>query len=98
MIFKPTYLYIKTHNITGLKYFGKTTRNPQCYNGSGKYWKRHLCIHGNDVTTEILGYYHDKDECQKEALKFSEENDIVSSELWANLKPEDGWRGGDTRN
>jgi hypothetical protein len=23
--FKPTYLYIKTHNITGLKYFGKTT-------------------------------------------------------------------------
>ena len=24
-MFKPTYLYVKTHNKTGLKYFGKTT-------------------------------------------------------------------------
>lgn len=30
--FLPTYLYIKTHNQTGLKYFGKTTKDPFKYN------------------------------------------------------------------
>ena len=34
-----TTLYIKTHKITGLKYFGKTTLNPFTYNGSGSHWK-----------------------------------------------------------
>ena len=29
--FKPTYLYVKTHNVTGLKYFGKTTLNRKRY-------------------------------------------------------------------
>jgi hypothetical protein len=29
-------LYIKTHNTTGMKYLGKTTRNPFKYRGSGK--------------------------------------------------------------
>ena len=86
---KPTYLYIKTHNITGLKYFGKTTNNdPYKYNGSGTYWKRHLNKHGNDVSTEIIGYYTDKEECLNVALKFSKDNDIVKSEEWANLKEE----------
>ena len=27
--FKPTWLYIKQHNTTGLKYFGKTTKDPE---------------------------------------------------------------------
>jgi hypothetical protein len=31
--FKPTWLYIKQHTVTGLKYFGKTTRNPEKYKG-----------------------------------------------------------------
>lgn len=34
-IYKPTYLYIKVHSITGMKYFGKTTKNPIKYDGSG---------------------------------------------------------------
>ena len=40
--YTPSYLYVKTHNVTGLKYFGKTTRNPLTTNGSGVYWKSHI--------------------------------------------------------
>lgn len=85
---KITYLYIKTHKQTGLKYFGKTTQDPIKYQGSGTYWKRHLKIHGYDVTTEILGFYDNEKECKECAIKFSVENDIVNSKEWANLKIE----------
>lgn len=94
--FNPTYLYVKTHNQTGLKYFGKTTKDPMSYPGSGKYWTRHLKTHGSDVTTEIIGYYTDIHLCQEAAEKFSSDNDIVNSSLYANLKPETGIDGGDT--
>lgn len=94
-MFKPTYLYIKTHNITGLKYFGKTTaKDPYKYKGSGTRWRRHLNKHGNDVSTEIIGYYTIKEECLDAAINFSKENDIVESDDWANLKEErldGGW-------
>jgi len=36
--YKPSYLYIKKHNETGLKYFGKTTQDPYTYQGSGTDW------------------------------------------------------------
>jgi len=94
MLFKPTYLYIKTHNITGLKYFGKTTKDPYKYNGSGKYWIKHLRKHGNDVATEVLGYFNSESECKSVAIKFSTENNIVESKSWANLCPESGVDGG----
>ncbi len=94
--FKPTYLYVKTHNQTGLKYFGKTTKDPMSYPGSGKYWTRHLKTHGSDVTTEIIGHYTDIHLCQESAEKFSSDNDIVNSSVYANLKPETGTDGGDT--
>lgn len=94
-MFKPTYLYIKTHNKTGLKYFGKTTsKDPYTYPGSGTYWSRHLKEHGVDISTEILGYYEDKEFCISEAINFSETNDIVNSTEWANLIPENGINGG----
>lgn len=92
--FRPTYLYIKTHNITKLKYFGKTTQDPFVYNGSGTYWKRHLKIHGNDVTTEILGLFVNREVCIRTALEFSKVNKIVESTDWANLKDENGLDGG----
>lgn len=101
--FLPTTLYIKTHNITGLKYFGKTTGDPFKYKGSGKYWLNHLKIHGNDVTTEILGYFLDKDLCEECALNFSKDNDIVNSvneqgkKIWANQIIENGLDGGAAR-
>lgn len=88
-MFKPTYLYVKTHNKTGLKYFGKTTaKDPLKYEGSGVKWKKHLKKHGSDISTEIIGYYTDEQECLEFALKFSIENDIVNSDNWANLKEE----------
>jgi len=100
--FKPTYLYIKTHNITGLKYFGKTTSNPHKYRGSGLYWLAHLRKHGNDVTTEIVGYFDNQLECTKMAQEFSISNNIVkavnedNTKVWANQIIENGTDGGAT--
>jgi len=94
--FYPTYLYIKTHNITGLKYFGKTTKDPNQYRGSGKRWLAHLKKHGDDVSTVILGYYDNASECSSVALKFSIDNQIVESIEWANLMNENGLDGGNT--
>lgn len=94
--FKPTYLYVKTHNVTGLKYFGKTTSNRKRYRGSGHHWVRHIAKHGYDVTTEIVGYFTDQYECMKFALEFSEKHNIVESLEWANERPENGVDGGDT--
>ncbi len=101
--FYPTYLYIKTHNKTGLKYFGKTTKDPFEYRGSGKYWLEHLKIHGNNVSTEIVGFFENKDECMAAALNFSNKHNIVSAlnehnkKVWANQVVENGIDGGATR-
>lgn len=93
--FKPTYLYIKEHSVTGLKYFGKTiSKDPIKYLGSGTYWARHLEKHGKLVNTLWYRLFTDKDELKSYALTFSRENNIVESKEWANLKPEDGLRGG----
>lgn len=94
--FKPTYLYIKQHNITGLKYFGKTVKSdPIKYKGSGKVWLRHINKHGNDVSTLWTQLFTDKEAIVEYATTFSINNDIVKSPDWANLKIEDGlWGGG----
>lgn len=87
--FKATYLYVKTHNKTGLKYFGKTTASdPFAYRGSGTYWKRHIKQHGYDVTTTIIGYFDNEQECLATALAFSAHNNIVASDEWANFRVE----------
>ena len=55
IMFKPTYLYVKTHRITGLQYLGKTSRtDPYSYPGSGKRWRAHLDKHGYDFETKIF--------------------------------------------
>lgn len=84
------YLYVKTHNRTGLKYFGKTTRaNPFKYKGSGIRWRRHLAKHGNDVNTDIISSFEDHERAKEFAIKFSKDNNIVESDDWANLKNEE---------
>jgi hypothetical protein len=94
-IYKPTWLYIKEHNQTGLKYFGKTTKaDPFNYNGSGKYWKRHIKKYGNDVTTVWCQLFLTESELTDYALSFSIKNNIVESNEWANLKLENGLDGG----
>ncbi len=93
--FKPTWLYVKQHNETGLKYFGKTTSSdPIKYPGSGLYWSRHLKAHDDNVSTVWFKLFEDKDELVKYALDFSKSNDIINSTEWANLKNEDGLMGG----
>lgn len=100
-------LYIFTHNITGLKYFGKTKCNFEKtellkYGGSGSYWNNHLKKHGRDISVEIYGIYN-IEEVKEIALKFSRDNNIVSllnesgprkgKKVWANLIPENGIGG-----
>lgn len=91
-----TYLYHKQHKQTGLNYFGKTTKDPQYYRGSGKYWLSHLKKHGNDVATLQVWKFTNINECSKFALEFSFKHNIVESNEWANLRLENGLDGGDT--
>jgi hypothetical protein len=91
----PTYLYIKQHSVTGLKYFGKTTQDPYKYKGSGRYWTSHIKKHGRKLVNTIwVSELYNDTSISKFALSFSELFDIVESIEWANLKPEDGLDGG----
>lgn len=92
---KIIYLYIKQHSITGLKYFGKTTKaNPYSYKGSGKHWLRHLKKHGRKhVETIQVWQFTSIEEASAFALKFSKDNDIINSASWANIIEENGQDG-----
>lgn len=87
----PVHLYVKTHSQTGLKYFGRTSRNPYTYEGSGAYWTRHLQLYGDEnVSTVVVGTFVDEDRLREAALEFSQSNRIDESPEWANLLLEDG--------
>lgn len=89
-----TYLFIKQHKKTGLKYFGKTAKkDPYSYNGSGKYWLRHLKKHGKKLITLKVWQFENIKKCEKFALNFSKNQNIVKSKKWANLKMENGKDG-----
>jgi hypothetical protein len=100
-IFQPTWLMVKRHTKTGLKYLCKTVKHDyEKYLGSGHYWKRHLQKHGKHVETIWARLFTDKDELVEFALFVSEvENicealDINGKKLWANEIPENGLDGG----
>lgn len=85
------YLYVKTHNKTGLKYLGQTAAiDPHKYPGSGVYWKSHLEKHGYDYTTEIIKECQTKDEIKEFGIYYSNLWNILESNEWANLKIEQG--------
>lgn len=87
-------LYLKIHNITGMKYLGYTKRKDyDVYKGSGLYWKRHLKIHGYDVTTKLLGSYSSLEELKENGIKFSKKWNIIENKEFANLKSEEGVSG-----
>ena len=93
--FKPTWLYIKQHNATSLKYFGKTiSKDPYSYKGSGNRWINHLKIHGDNITTLWCKLFTNVDLLVEFATNFSQENNIVKSKDWANLIDENGLDGG----
>lgn len=94
----PTYLYIKQHSITGLKYFGKTSqKDPIKYLGSGTRWRNHIKKHGKQfIKTIWLSEPYIDTSITEVALLISEHWDIVNSNEWANIRVEDGLSGGDT--
>jgi hypothetical protein len=95
--YTPTRLYVKKHSVTGLRYFGKSIREDiETYKGSGKRWSRHLKKHNkvHVITEWISDWFYDKEELKSFALSFSEIFDIVASDDWANLIPENGLDGG----
>lgn len=93
--FIPTYLYIKEHSETKLKYFGKTVHDPLKYIGSGKYWLKHISFHGKDKVITIWSrLFTDKESLTEYATNFSISNNIVKSSDWANLDIETGSNGG----
>jgi hypothetical protein len=83
-------LYIKTHQITGLKYLGQTSKNPITYLGSGHYWLRHLKTHGKKIDTQILCETTDKNKIKELGTYYSNLWQVTESANWANLKPETG--------
>jgi hypothetical protein len=89
------YLYVKTHNITGLKYLGFTGRkDPHKYPGSGTRWLNHLHKHGFNYCTDIIKECTTKDEIKTHGIYYSQLWNIVKDKSWANLKEERGDGGG----
>lgn len=85
-------LMLKTHTSTGLKYLCVTRRHDyNRYPGSGTYWVRHLDAHGYNFTTEVLYEAESRtDEFVAVCKAYSAEWDIVLSDDFANLMPENG--------
>lgn len=103
--FTPTWLMIKQHNKTGLKYFCKTkNKDPIKYLGSGTVWRRHISKNGKDITTLWCQLFFTEQEIIDYATKFSIENNIVEArdesgkKVWANLIIENGIDGGGNKN
>ena len=87
-------LYLKTHNITGKKYLGKTKKDPYTYNGSGVDWIEHLREHGDDISTDVLYRTSDKKKLKSQGKYYSALYDIVRSPDFLNKKVESGDGGG----
>ena len=92
----PTYIYIKRHKISGLKYLGKTTKsNVESYKGSGVYWKKHLKKYGVEhvETLWVSEPFYDKNLLVEFSTFLSDFLDVQNSEEWANLIIENGLDG-----
>lgn len=96
------YLYIKTHNITGLKYLGQTTKqDPLSYKGSGKDWVEHLKRYGVDIHTDIIMACISKKELNfygryySTLYKVTTSVDDYGNRIWANCIPETGGGSGE---
>ena len=101
---KLTYIYVKQAP-SGLMYLGKTVKNikdnPNCYIGSGEYWKAHIKKHGytyKDIKTWILHETTDVEDLVRCGQYYSRLWNVVESNEWANLKEEDGTGGDTSRN
>lgn len=88
---------IKRHALTGKRYFCKSTvEKYERYKGSGEYWQKHIKKHGTKhvITEWVSEPFTDPNDVEEFALLFSELHDVVNSDTWANMKPENGLDGG----
>ena len=91
-----TTVYEKTHNITGKKYVGISTRDTDNYVGSGTAWKEHLEEHGYDISNEDLFTTESQSELTEFCDTYSREKNIVESDEYLNIVAERGGNlGGD---
>jgi hypothetical protein len=91
-----TKVYEKTHNVTGKKYVGISTRDTDKYVGSGTAWKEHLEEHGYDISTEILYTSESQSDLTEFCDAYSKEKNIVESDEYMNIVAErGGCLGGD---
>lgn len=92
---KPIYLLLKQHNVTKKYYLCKKTTSNILelfkYKGSGVYWNSHLSVHGCDISTVILEVAKTNEELKEKAKFYNKVWNIGrSTDLFLNLKPEDG--------
>ena len=93
---KTIYIYIK-ESPKGLKYLGKTVRNPYTYLGSGTRWKAHIKKNNytyKDTKTTILYETVSKEKLKEVGLYYSKLYDVTNRKDWANLMDEKGDGGG----
>lgn len=84
-------LMIKQCVETGLKYLCKTSKkDPYSYKGSGKYWRSHIKAHNGTIITCVIGQYNTSSELKEAGIYYSTKHNVVESEEWANLVPEQG--------
>ena len=87
--FRPTYLYIKRHDVTGKLYFGKTVRDPETYLGSGTHWRHHIAYHGKEHVTNLwYCLFTEEEEIKEFGQMCSKMWNIVDSKTWLNLVEE----------
>jgi hypothetical protein len=93
--FRPTRLAVKELN--GVKYLCKSVKSDfDRYTGSGEYWKKIVKKYGkkNIKTLWVSDWFTCPHHIQQFALMYSEYNQVVESDEWANLKAENGIDGG----
>ena len=91
-------LYHHTHNVTGKKYLGQTTRDLNVYKGSSVEWLEHLEQYGDDYSTEILFESSDKEKFKEVCQHYSEKLDVVKNNEYFNKVAEHGGRTGGAAN
>ena len=91
-------LYHHTHNVTGKKYLGQTTRDLNVYKGSSVEWLEHLEQYGDDYSTEILFESSDKEKFKEVCQHYSEQLDVVKNNEYFNKVAEYGGSMGGAAN
>lgn len=90
---KGYYIYVK-QSPSGKLYLGRTSSsNPEKYVGSGTYWTQHIKANkytSKDIKTWILDRVETHEQLRQLGQYYSKLFNVAKSDLWANLKDEEG--------